>query len=101
MSLENQLRALQSLDVIAEMNYIHRCPFGLGHEAHLGFDHRRQRALRPDDRAGEIEWLGFDEFVQIVAGDAPHDFRITRENFVFMLLRETKDFATGATLDRI
>jgi hypothetical protein len=101
MRLQNQLRALQSFDVVVEVNYIHRCPFGLGHETHLGFDYGCQSALGPDDHTGKIEWLRFDEFVQIVAGDAPHDFRITRENFVFVLLRETEHFATGAALDRI
>ncbi len=49
----------------------------------------------------KIEWLRLDEFVEIVAGNAPHDFRIARENFVFVLLRQPKHFAISAPFDGV
>ena len=76
---------------------------------HLGLGTRRILAStmvasvpsEPTIMRAKLNGCGFDEFVEIVAGDAPHDFRIAREDFVFMLLRQTKHFAVRAPFDRI
>jgi len=49
MGLQNNLRALQRCDIVVEVNHVDRRPLGFGHQSHLGFDDRRQGALRADN----------------------------------------------------
>ena len=73
---QDERRRRERVQQIVELDRQH----GLGgrqrHEADLGRDDEAERPLRPDDQLREVERLGrIDELVEVVAADAPQDFR--------------------------
>jgi len=99
--VQNRIGGFQRLDVVVKVNDVERRPLRLGHEAHLRLDDARQRALGADDHAREIERLLFDEFVQIVSGDAAQNFGIAGEDFFAMARGQTLDFAASLSFDAV
>ena len=94
--LQNSVRRFQRLDVIAKVNDVERRPLGFRDEAHLRFHNTSQRSLGTDNHVGKIERLPLDKLIQVIAGDAAQNLRITRQDFLSIFLRKSLNLAVGS-----
>ena len=91
----------QRIDHVVEMDHGQRRRRGKRCQADLGFQQYGQRPFAAHDQVGQIPGLAsrqvapadrtrvarsVDEFVQVVARNAAHDFRIACQDFVTILL---------------
>jgi hypothetical protein len=60
--------------------YQHRASLWAVYESGGGLQHRHTGAFRTHQRAGDVETVFRQEFIQIIAGDAPGNLGITRAN---------------------
>ncbi len=80
----------------------HRFGFGQGHQVELRFEHHAQRALRAHHDLRQIHGLVLiDKFVEIVAADAAHYFRIAAVDFSGVFLGEPQHGTIASGLQRI